>query len=285
MSGAQPTNGEVAEVLSRVADLLEEAGENPYRAGSYRRAARTVRSHDRSVADLLDAEGESTLQKLEGVGEKLAGAIREICETGRLGLLERLEAETDPVAVLSRVPGVAQELAGRIHSELDVSTLEELERAAHQGRLQEVEGISEKKAQGIRDALAGMLSRSAQRDVRQRAGGEEPPIELLLEIDQEYRDKAEAGELRRIAPRRFNPEGEAWLPIVETEREGWSFTVLFSNTARAHELGTTHDWVVIYYEDGGEEAQCTVVTSNRGQLEGRRVVRGREGECREHYGE
>ena len=58
---------------------------------------------------------------------------------------------------------------------------------------------------------------------------------------------------------------------------------MYSNTARAHELGKTDDWVVIYYEQDGEEDQCTVVTETRGPLAGRRVVRGREQECREYY--
>jgi len=58
---------------------------------------------------------------------------------------------------------------------------------------------------------------------------------------------------------------------------------LFSNTARAHELGMTHDWVVVYYERDGHENQCTVVTERRGDLGGQRVVRGREDDCRRHY--
>jgi len=90
-------------------------------------------------------------------------------------------------------------------------------------------------------------------------------------------------ELRKIAPKRFNPEGEAWLPIMHAEREGWNFTALFSNTARAHELGTTHDWVVIYYERDGYEDQATVVTAKSGPLKGKRVVRGRETECQRYY--
>ncbi|HEX4892717.1 MAG TPA: hypothetical protein VFV47_05470, partial [Hyphomicrobiaceae bacterium] len=64
----------------------------------------------------------------------------------------------------------------------------------------------------------------------------------------------------------------------------WLFTVLFSNTLRAHELGKTRDWVVIYFHREGEpEAQCTVVTETRGPLAGRRVIRGREGDCVAHY--
>lgn len=41
------------------------------------------------------------------------------------------------------------------------------------------------------------------------------------------------------------PDNEAWLPVMETEREKWDFTLLYSNTKRAHDLDKTHDWVVI----------------------------------------
>jgi DNA polymerase (family 10) len=58
--------------------------------------------------------------------------------------------------------------------------------------------------------------------------------------------------------------------------------VLFSNTSLAHRSGKTHDWVVIYYERGGEQRQSTIVTAERGKLSGKRVVRGRERECKEY---
>jgi hypothetical protein len=110
-----------------------------------------------------------------------------------------------------------------------------------------------------------------------------PPVADLLAVDREYRRKAAAGLLRTIAPRRFNPEHESWLPILHTSRGERDFTALFSNTARAHRLGRAHDWVVIYYNEpaGG---QVTVVTEYAGPLRGRRVVRGREGECLRHCG-
>lgn len=84
----------------------------------------------------------------------------------------------------------------------------------------------------------------------------------------------------KIAPRRFNPSGEAWLPILHTERGDWGFTALFSNTALAHALRRVRDWVVIYFhEDSGPEGQRTVGTETRRPLAGQRVVRGRETEC------
>jgi hypothetical protein len=172
---------------------------------------------------------------------------------------------------------------------LDVETLQELEQAAHDGRLTNVEGFGSKRIQGVRASLAGMLSPAAQRRARQRARGEDegahahPDVGTLLDVHGEYRRKAQAGELPKIAPKRFNPEGKTWLPILHTARNGWDFTVLYSNTARAHDLGKTHDWVVIYYERDNREDQATVVTASHGELAGKRIVRGREAECERHY--
>jgi hypothetical protein len=109
-----------------------------------------------------------------------------------------------------------------------------------------------------------------------------PGVELLLEIDREYRDKAVAGSLPRIAPKRFNPSGGAWLPVLHTRRGEWNVTALYFNSRLAHELGRARDWVIIYYESEEQpEGQCTVVTETRGPGVGLRVVRGRESECLE----
>jgi predicted flap endonuclease-1-like 5' DNA nuclease len=287
MARSQLDNNEVADILEHVADLLETRRNNPFRIRSYRNAAQAVRDHDESLAQMVDSGETRRLEDISGIGPKLAGAIEEIVQTGRLGLLDRLESEVTPETVLSRVPGIGKKLASRIHTELGVGNLEELEIAAHGGSLARLDGLGEKKITGIKNALAGMLSRSAGRRSRQRQkDGTQvgrPGAALLLEIDAEYRTKAEAGKLRRIAPRRFNRKGEAWLPILKTEREGWEFTALYSNTSRAHQLGRTHDWVVIYFGKGGEERQNTIVTAEKGPLKGKRVVRGRERETKEHY--
>ncbi len=112
----------------------------------------------------------------------------------------------------------------------------------------------------------------------------QPGVDLLLDIDREYREKARAGLLPRIAPRRFNPEGKTWLPVLNTRFGPWHFTALFSNTGRAHELHRTYDWVVIFYSDpDGEEGHATLVTERRGALTGQRVVRGREPECARYF--
>lgn len=292
MSDKKTDIDEIAAVLERIAELLEAGDDNPFRIQSYRDGARTLRQTDEDVLQMA-AEGDvEGLKALPDIGEGLARVIIEVVETGRSALLEQLQGRVTPVQVMQRAPGIGEELAQRIVAELGIETLEELEQAAHDGRLATVPGFGEQRVQAVRDGLAGMLSRPAQRRARQRTEtaadetqGDRPPVATLLEIDAEYRRRAAAGELQRIAPRRFNPEGEAWLPIMHAQRGGWKFTVLFSNTARAHELSKTDDWVVIYYEPvkGGEERQNTVVTETSGALEGKRVVRGRAAEMGEFY--
>ncbi|HVO17579.1 MAG TPA: helix-hairpin-helix domain-containing protein [Alphaproteobacteria bacterium] len=278
----QLNNQDVADRLREAADLLEQQGANPFRVSAYRRAAETVVALDRPLVRLLDEGGLDALMALPGIGRSLASAIAEMVRTGRWSQLERLRGSAAPEELFRSIPGVGAALAKRLHDALDVDTLEGLEIAAHDGRVEQIPGIGPRRAAMLRAALASMLGRRRPPPHAQEAL---PPVGLLLDVDRDYRKRARAGTLRKIAPRRFNPTGEAWLPIFHVERGGWSCTALYSNTARAHELRRTLDWVVIYFSrDDRAEGQCTVVTEGTGTLRGRRVVRGREAECRAHYG-
>ena len=289
MAETKPSNVEIAGVLNEISDLLEKQGADSFRIRAYREGAQSIRQAEQSIAYLVRQDKMEQLRKLPGIGKGLAGVIQEYVQTGRSSQLDRLRGEVSPADVFAQVPGIGEDLASRIAAQLDIETLEELERAAHDGRLAKVAGFGPKRVKSVKSSLAGILSRSAQRRSRQRVSEEEKPkgmpdIGTLLDVDAEYRRKAQAGELKKIAPKRFNPENEAWLPILHTEKGEWNFTALYSNTARAHELGKTKDWVVIYYDRDGEEDQVTVVTETRGPLEGERVVRGHEAETRVHYG-
>ena len=293
------TNEQIADILERVADRLEAQHANIYRIDAYRAGAAVVRSHETSIQDLALTEGRKGLDALPQIGASLAASIEEIAHTGRLRMLERLDGTLSSVELLKTVPGIGDELAERIHQELDIDTLEALEVAAHDGRLDAVAGFGPRRLEAIRDILATMLARSSRGRARRfdelrRAGAqvvtpetaeERPNVRLLLEIDRQYRDKVEADELPRIAPQRNNPTGAAWLPILHIYEDGWHFTALFSNTDRAHELGRVRDWVVVYFERDGHEGQCTIVTEYRGPLTGKRVVRGREDEVAALYTE
>lgn len=272
-------NEQVAGRLEEVARVLRDQGADPFRCRAYLHAATELRRLDRPVDAIWRERGLEGLLELPGVGQTIARGIRDLLTHGRLAMLDRLRGVADPVDILSSVPGIGRVLAHRLHEEMGIDTLEQLEAAAHDGRLEHIAGFGEKRLAGIRDSLAHRLGR-----VRIPAsGGAAVPVAELLDVDREYRDKATAGTLPTIAPRRFNPKHEAWLPILHTQRGGRHYTALFSNTARAHRLGTTRDWVVLYLDDGAGERQHTVLSATRGPLAGRRVVAGRENECARYY--
>jgi len=281
----QPSNEEVAVTLEEVADLLEEQGANEFRVRAYRRAAETLRSIKGTAHMILKVEGVAGLTRLPDIGRSIGHAIEQLIRTGHVPLLERLRGEHAAEQIFATVPDIGPELAKRIHEHLNIETLSELEAAANDGQLAEVPGMGRKRIQAVRESLAGRFRRRyRQADPFQQAEvSRSVSIEELLELDYEYRRLAEENKLLRIAPRRFNPTNEAWLPIWHPVKGGRHYTVLYSNTARAHEMGTTHDWVVIYRDDDSDHGRWTVITAHFGQLRGQRIVRGREDECVDYF--
>lgn len=271
----------VAERLREASQLMSARGASPYRVNAYRQAAQSIAALPRDVRTLYEAEGVRGLDAIPHVGLGIASAVEEMLVSRRWSQLERLRGEVDAVTLFQSVPGIGPELARRIHSQLGLDSLEALEIAANDGRLDRLPGLGRRRVASIRAALGEMLG-GAYRPLS--PGADEPPLDDILDVDREYRHKASTGVLKLIAPKRFNPEGVAWLPVLHTTRGPWHFTALFSNTALAHRLGRIHDWVVIYFRDGDEiERSRTVVTEHRGPLAGKRVVRGRESECLRHY--
>ncbi len=281
------TNAEIAAELENVADLLELHGANPFRVRAYRNAADSIRALEASVVEVAASQGIDALMQLPAIGRSLAHTLAHLAHSGRLPMLERLRGENAPERIFTTVADIGPKLAQRIHEELGIETLSGLSAAAHDGRLARIRGMGAKRVQAVREALAGRFRQApSAAETPARRGhepGKPPPIQELLNVDREYRQLAKQGKLPRVAPRRFNPTGDAWLPVLHTEREGRHYTALYSNTARAHELGATHDWVVIYRDDDQNSGSWTAITSSFGALRSRRVIRGREDECARHY--
>jgi hypothetical protein len=278
-------NEDIAGRLDEVARILAEQGANRFRVQAYHQAAAVLRGLAEPVSEIFTQEGLAGLEKLPGVGESIARSIRDILRHGKLAMLDRLRGEHDPIALLTSVPGIGKALAWKLHDDLGLESLEELEAAAHDGRLESLAGLGAKRLAGIRDSLAHRLGRVRRPSpvVSLHDETKEPSVAELLDVDAEYRREAAAGTLKKIAPRRFNPTGEAWLPVLHTTRGTRHYTALYTNTARAHELGKTRDWVVLYYDGPDSERQCTVITSEFGRLKGLHIVRGREDECEAHH--
>ena len=179
------------------------------------------------------------------------------------------------MVLLMSAPGIGRRFAERLHAELAISTLEDLEAAAYDGRLATVAGFGDKRLAGIRDTLAHRLGRA-----RRHSGtaATAPPVTELLDVDREYREGG-CG----------HPQNNCATPLQSSSR---GLASSASHDARTPPLyGTVFQYCsrTPTRQDPGlgrplqrrchRRQQHTVITANYGPLRGCRVVAGREREC------
>lgn len=132
-------NADIAKIFYDMADLMEIAGENPFRVRSFRNAALTIENLAENVASLLE-RGE--LQHVPGVGEGIVRRIREILETGTLKELQELEQRVPPgLLEVMRIEGVGPKTAKLLHDRLGVDDVSDLEQVAKAGKIRELHGM------------------------------------------------------------------------------------------------------------------------------------------------
>ena len=146
-------NANISKIFTRLADLLEIEGANPFRVRAYRTAAQTIDDLPRSATEMI-AAGED-LTELPGIGKDLAAKIQEIAETGRLQVLAEVEARTpSTLAVLTSIPGLGPKRVHALHEVLGITSLEDLARAAKEQRIRGLPRFSAKLEAKIAEEIA-----------------------------------------------------------------------------------------------------------------------------------
>jgi len=140
----------IARVLAEIGDLLEIKGENPFKIRAYRNAAETVAHETRRVASLTAAER----IELPGIGRDIAAKIGELSDTGKIQYHQELLQQFPPTILdLLQLQGVGPKTVARLYGDLGIRTLDELERAARDGRIRDMKGMGAKKEALILQAL------------------------------------------------------------------------------------------------------------------------------------
>ena len=150
-------NLEIAALLGEFADLLEISGANPFRIRAYRNAVRTVAGATRPIATML-AEGED-LQELPGIGKDLAQYLAEIVERGTFDRLEEVAREVPrSLTALVRLEGVGPRKAKKLWEELGIETIDALEEAANDGRVEALEGFGKRSVEKVLRSVQDLRS-------------------------------------------------------------------------------------------------------------------------------
>ena len=141
-----------AHVLSQIAAYLELSGANRYKARAYQTAARSLLAANIDDLAVMLASGE--LSRLRGIGPATLSVVRDLVETGESSYLEQLRTQMpEGLLEMMRVPGLSLEKIHTLHAQAGISSLEDLELAATDGRIGKVKGFGPRTAQKI---LAGI---------------------------------------------------------------------------------------------------------------------------------
>jgi len=145
-------NADIAAIFEEIADLLEIDNANPFRIRAYRNAARAMLALGREARELVE-QGED-LEELPGIGKDLAAKIAEIVQTGKCQALEKLRKQSAPgLPELLKIPGLGPKRVRALYHDLDIHSVEQLARAAHDHRLRELPGFGAKTEAHILEAL------------------------------------------------------------------------------------------------------------------------------------
>jgi len=165
MTPTPSTRTAIAGSLREMAGLLALAGESPFRARAYERAATAIEHLDVDLAALVEA---GRLTELPGIGRGIAAMIAELQRTGRSKLLDDLRERMPPGALsLGRIPGLSLDKIRALHAALGVETIAELRKACEEGRVRGVKGMGEKTERRLLDRIRGL----------------EHPVEVRLRLD------------------------------------------------------------------------------------------------------
>jgi DNA polymerase (family 10) len=185
----------VAQLLVEIGQRLSLAGENPYKARSYARAAQSLMS---LTVPLEDVVASGRLREIPGVGTALAETIKHLHEHGTTSRLETMRAELPAgLLALSRIPGLRPDKVVQLHRRLGIASIEDLEQACRDGRLAPMKGLGPALQKKVLDGIALMRRSQGQRLIHHAEDILSATIANLSRSHPELRRVVAAGDYRR----------------------------------------------------------------------------------------
>ncbi len=140
-------NKKLSEIFEKIADILEFLGDNPYRIGSYRRAANLISELPEDIEEL---HREGKLSRLPGIGSSTVLKIEEFLNTGTVKKYEDLRRRVpEDLLELMDVPGIGPKTLRIAYDKLGVRTKEDFLRVLKDGSLAKLPGFGPKKVENI----------------------------------------------------------------------------------------------------------------------------------------
>ncbi len=189
------TNAEIAQIFEEISEMLDVIGESPFRVAAYQKAANAIRSQPEKIVDLFF---QGKLREIRGIGESIALKIAELIETGELKYYEDLKKKIPPsVLKLMQVPGIGPKKARVLYEELNIQSVDDLEKAVKERKLEKLRGFGPKTEENIERGIAIYRQGQERLLLSEALPLAEEIVSQLKEI-KEIEQASPAGSLRRL---------------------------------------------------------------------------------------
>jgi DNA polymerase (family X) len=150
------TRDEIVAVFDSMADIMQIRGDEPGKIKMYRNLAITL---SYALPDEIQPPfDQSKLPKIQGVGPSTIEKITELVDTGRCSYYEELKASIPSgVLDLMSINGVGPSTASKLYHELDINSLDALQKAIDGQRLRNLKGMGKKTEEKIRLGLEALM--------------------------------------------------------------------------------------------------------------------------------
>jgi DNA polymerase (family X) len=183
---------DIIKLLETIAIYMELKGENSFKTSAYRKAAAALENDDRSLQEISD------FTKLAGIGKGTASVIEEYIKEGTSSVLEELKEEVPKGLIpLLQLPGLGGKKIAKLYSELGVESIEDLEEACKENRVQALAGFGKKTEEKILASIEQVGKRPDRLPIGFMMGIAEEIEGYLSEIDS-IGTYSRAGSLRRM---------------------------------------------------------------------------------------
>jgi DNA polymerase (family 10) len=188
-------NKEIAEIFSKMADIMEFLGENPYRINAYRRVAEVLSELGVDVEELVKT---GKIYQIPGIGESSVSKILEYLRTGKISKYEELKKQVpEDLLELLNVPGIGPKTLRLAYEKLHIRTKDDFLRAVRSGMLATLPGIGEKKLQKIMRGLELYEKSKERMSLIEAYQVGEKLLEHMKKVGEFYQNIELAGSLRR----------------------------------------------------------------------------------------
>lgn len=221
------TNREIADMLDLLGDLMELDGVNKFKVIAVRNGARRVGESNFSIEQ---AAAEHGLTEIPDIGEKIAAKIEEYIASGHLQEIDGyLKTYPGSLVEVMKLQGVGPRTARKLWEELEVASLDDLEKAAAQDKISGIPGMGKKSQDNILSAIARLRERSHRLLLGDVLPVAEDAVELLAALPETIK-VAYAGSVRRMK------ETVKDLDIIATAKKPEALTGRFAELPMVAEV-------------------------------------------------